>query len=88
MSRRQPSPADDTPVSILTTGLIMPGASRGLRRSAWPDTGAGYNRIMSGWADSRSSGGLEQVLSCRSASESSLAWESVKPNGILGLRVL
>ena len=31
---------------------------------------------------------LEQVLSCRSDSDSSFAWESVKPDATLGLNVL
>ncbi len=33
-------------------------------------------------------GHLEQVLSCRSVSESSFAWESVKPDATLGLKAL
>jgi len=32
--------------------------------------------------------GLEQVLSCRSVSESRFAWESVKPDATLGSKVL
>ena len=46
------------------------------------------NRDVTAQVECRLTDFLEQVLSCRSVSESSFAWESVKPDATLGLKVL